>query len=153
MQFVLCFLCFFAASSFFCSASMLAVRFSKLESLPNCAQIQSLSFVFAGMMVDIKSYACGPTNARRPETFNRTKGRIDMADYRERDQGLRGDTGGEMGRGQHAPGRNPQEDRSAGGQQKDIDYSGQKPGNLGRQQGIKRGNGRTYKEGGQYDQT
>jgi hypothetical protein len=81
---------------------MLAVRFSKLESLPICAQIQSLSFVFAGMMVDIKPYACGPTNARRPETFNRTKGRIDMADYREREQGLRGDTGGGMGCGSNA---------------------------------------------------
>jgi hypothetical protein len=38
-----------------------------------------------------------------------------MADDRERNQGMKQGTG--EGGGQHAPGRNPQDDRSAGGQQ------------------------------------
>jgi hypothetical protein len=38
-----------------------------------------------------------------------------MADERERNQGIKQGTG--EGSGQQAPGRNPQDDRSAGGQQ------------------------------------
>jgi len=38
-----------------------------------------------------------------------------MADDRDRNQGMKQGTG--EGDGQHAPGRNPQDDRSAGGQQ------------------------------------
>ena len=38
-----------------------------------------------------------------------------MADDRERNQGMKQGTG--EGTGQHAPGRNPQDDRSVGGQQ------------------------------------
>ena len=67
-----------------------------------------------------------------------------MIDYREKDQGM---DGGQQG-GQHAPTRNPKDDRSAGGRQGDKNFSGQKPGNLDQQGGIKRGNGRTYKETG-----
>jgi hypothetical protein len=40
-----------------------------------------------------------------------------MADDRERNQGMKQGTG--EGSGQHAPGRNPQDDRAAGGQQGD----------------------------------
>ncbi len=89
---------------------------------------------------------------------------IDMAYNRDRDQGLREGIGGEgiggegmgqQGGGQHAPSRNPQGDRSVGGQQKDIDFGGQKPGNPGRSQqgGIKRGDGRSYKETGPSEET
>ncbi len=70
-----------------------------------------------------------------------------MADYRERNQGLREGTSGKMGQqgGQHAPSRNPQGDRSAGGKQgQQIDF--EKKGNLGQQGGIKRGDGSTYKK-------
>lgn len=79
-----------------------------------------------------------------------------MPDNRERDQGLRQGTGrqgmGQPAGGQHAPSRNPQGDRSAGGQGgKQIDFG--KKGNLGGQQGgIKKGDGGRYKEGGQNEQ-
>jgi hypothetical protein len=50
--------------------------------------------------------------------------------------------------GQHAPSRNPQGDRSAGGKQADQQIDFEKKGNLGGQQeGIKRGYGSSYKEG------
>ena len=75
-----------------------------------------------------------------------------MADDRERNQGIKQGTG--EGSGQHAPGRNPQDDRSAGGQQ------GEKQGgDEGRQKGgsqfdpSKGGDGAGIKEGGQNEQT
>ena len=62
-----------------------------------------------------------------------------MADDRERNQGMKQGTG--EGGGQHAPGRNPQDDRSVGGQQG------------GRFDPSKGGDGGSYKEGGQKEQT
>ena len=68
-----------------------------------------------------------------------------MADDRERDQGMKQGTG--EGGGQHAPGRNPQDDRSAGQREpnqpdteRDFDPS-------------RGGDGGSYKEGGQNEQT
>lgn len=66
-----------------------------------------------------------------------------MADDRERNQGMKQGTG--EGSGQHAPGRNPQDDRSAGGQQKT-----QHGGDFDPSRG---GDGGSYKEGGQNEQT
>ena len=79
-----------------------------------------------------------------------------MADNREKNQGLRQGTSGEMGKGQqggqHAPSRKPQSDQSAGGRDgQQIDFD--KKGNLDDQQGgIKRGYGSDYKEGGRNEQ-
>jgi hypothetical protein len=64
-----------------------------------------------------------------------------MADDRERNQGMKQDTGG----AHEAPGRNPQDDRSAGGQQ-----GGQEKGGQQDQQGQQGGG---VKEGGQNEQT
>ncbi|HXI24970.1 MAG TPA: hypothetical protein VNG71_13990 [Pyrinomonadaceae bacterium] len=66
-----------------------------------------------------------------------------MADDRERNQGMKQGTG--EGTGQHAPGRNPQDDRAAGVKQGDQ-QSGQKQGEGTQQGGIER-------EGGQNEQT
>jgi hypothetical protein len=70
-----------------------------------------------------------------------------MADDRERNQGMQQggkDVGG--GGGQQAPGRNPQDDRSAGGQQPDQKREG---GDFDPNKG---GDGGAYKEGGQNEQ-
>jgi hypothetical protein len=64
-----------------------------------------------------------------------------MADDRERNQGIKQGTG--EGSGQHAPGRNPQDDRSAGGGQQGGDLPDEKQG----------GQGPGYKEGGQNEET
>ena len=84
-----------------------------------------------------------------------------MADDRERHQGMKQGTG-ESG-GQHAPGRNPQDDRTAGGQQGER-QPGKVPGQ-GSQQGqqagrrggdfdpARGGDGGSYNEGGRNDQT
>ena len=91
------------------------------------------------------------------------QGRIDMADDRDRNQGMKQGTG--EGSGQHAPGRNPEDDRSAGGQQggQQGGQKGDQPGQ-GSQQGqqagqrggdfdpARGGDGGGYKEGGQNDQ-
>src|SRR5947208_8089786 len=86
---------------------------------------------------------------RRGQFSSTTRGRNGMADDRERNQGMKQGTG--EGTGQHAPGRNPQDDRSAGGQ------SGQQGGQQGGKQGgfdrNKGGDGGSYKEGGQNEQT
>ena len=68
-----------------------------------------------------------------------------MADDRERNQGMKQGTG--EGTGQHAPGRNPQDDRAAGGKQGDQDRE--------RKGGFdpNKGDGGSYKEGGQSEQT
>lgn len=66
-----------------------------------------------------------------------------MADDRERDQGMKQGTG--EGGGQHAPGRNPQDDRSAGGQQGGQQQGGGFDTNRG-------GDGASTKEGGQNEQ-
>jgi hypothetical protein len=100
----------------------------------------------------------GPTfDGQTIQSMNK-KGRIDMADDRDRDQGMKQGTG--EGGGQQAPGRNPQDDRSAGGQ------GGQQGGNMpgqGSQQGqqagqrggaldpAKGGDGGSHHEGGQND--
>ena len=71
-----------------------------------------------------------------------------MADDRERNQGMKQGTG--EGGGQHAPGRNPQDDRSADqGGQKDNDLGDQQGGQKGGQQGQQG----SYQEGGQNEQT
>ena len=72
-----------------------------------------------------------------------------MIDYREKVQRM---GGGQQG-GQHAPTRNPKDDRSAGGRQGDKNFGRQKPGNLDQQGGIKRGDGRSYKETGPNEET
>ena len=76
-----------------------------------------------------------------------------MADDRERNQGMRqggkGTGAGEQGAqgGTHqAPGRNPQDDRSAGGQKKEGDQGSEFDPNRG-------GDGGSYKEGGQNEET
>ena len=71
-----------------------------------------------------------------------------MADDRERNQGMKQGTG--EGGGQHAPGRNPQDDRSAGGQ---GSQQGQQPGRRGSDFDPARGgDGGGNKEGGQNEQ-
>lgn len=71
-----------------------------------------------------------------------------MADDRERNQGMKQGTG--EGTGQHAPGRNPQDDRSKGAGPQ---------GDEGRQRGgaqydpSQGGDGGNYKEGGQNEET
>ena len=69
-----------------------------------------------------------------------------MADDRERNQGMKQGTG--EGAGQHAPGRNPQDDRAAGGRQGDQDR--EKQGGFDPSKG---GDGSSAKEGGQNEQT
>lgn len=66
-----------------------------------------------------------------------------MADDREKNQGVKQGTG--EGTGQHAPGRNPQDDRAAGGKQGDQKQGGFDP--------SKGGDGGSAKEGGQNEQT
>lgn len=70
-----------------------------------------------------------------------------MADDRERNQGMKQGTG--EGSGQHAPGRNPQDDRSAGGGQQG-EQEKEQSGQFDPSQG---GDGGSYKEGGQNEQT
>ncbi len=69
-----------------------------------------------------------------------------MADDRERNQGMKQGTG--EGSGQHAPGRNPQDDRTAGGQQGDREEN-QRGGDFDPSRGGDGG----VKEGGQNEQT
>jgi hypothetical protein len=71
-----------------------------------------------------------------------------MADDRERNQGMKQGTG--EGTGQHAPGRNPQDDRSTGGRQ--DDKQGEQEGGQQRDQRGQQDGG-SYKEGGQNEQT
>jgi len=71
-----------------------------------------------------------------------------MADDRERNQGMKQGTG--EGSGQHAPGRNPQDDRAAGGQQHDQQQSDRRGGDFDPSRG---GDGGSVKEGGQNEQT
>lgn len=66
-----------------------------------------------------------------------------MADIREREQGMR--QGGKEGSGQQAPGRNPQDDRSAGGQDRE-----RRGGDFDPSRG---GDGGEYKKAGQHEQT
>jgi hypothetical protein len=68
-----------------------------------------------------------------------------MADDRERNQGMKQGTG--EGAGQHAPGRNPQDDRAAGGKQGHQDRV-----QKGQFDPSKGGDGGSYKEGGQNEQ-
>jgi hypothetical protein len=72
-----------------------------------------------------------------------------MADDRERNQGMKQGTG--EGGGQHAPGRNPQDDRSAGqqGDQQKGNQGDQKQPDFDPNRG---GDGGSYKEGGQNEQ-
>ena len=53
------------------------------------------------------------------------------------------------GGGQHAPGRNPQDDRSTGGQHRGGKQGGQQGGKFDPSKG---GDGGSYKEGGQSEQ-
>jgi hypothetical protein len=71
-----------------------------------------------------------------------------MADDRERNQGIKQGTG--EGSGQHAPGRNPQDDRAAGGQQGDQQQGNQRGGDIDPSRG---GDGSSVKEGGQNEET
>jgi hypothetical protein len=81
--------------------------------------------------------------------INQQTGRIHMADDRERNQGMKQGTG--EGSGQHAPGRNPQDDRAAGGQQGGDQKGGQQRDDFDPNRGGD--DGGSYKEGGQNEQT
>jgi hypothetical protein len=71
-----------------------------------------------------------------------------MADDRERNQGMQqGGKDVNQGGGQQAPGRNPQDDRAAGGQQPGQQPGGQKGDQTGGQQEG------GQKEGGQNEET
>lgn len=70
-----------------------------------------------------------------------------MSDDRERNQGMKQGTG--EGTGQHAPGRNPQDDRSAGRKQ-DEEKEDRQGGQFDPSEG---GDGVGYKEGGQNEET
>lgn len=72
-----------------------------------------------------------------------------MADDRERNQGMKQDTG----KGQEAPGRNPQDDRSAGQHQDVQPKRGQFDPSRGGDGGSYKGGGGSSKEGGQKEQT
>ena len=80
-----------------------------------------------------------------------------MADDRERNQGMKQGTG--EGGGQHAPGRNPQDDRTAGqrgdkgNQPGQGSQQGQQPGQGGDFDRRSGGDGGSYKEGGQNEET
>ena len=67
-----------------------------------------------------------------------------MADDRDRNQGMKQGDAGQQGGAHQAPARNPQDDQQAGGKQggqkQDFDPN-------------KGGDGGTYKEGGQNEQT
>jgi hypothetical protein len=71
-----------------------------------------------------------------------------MSDDRERNQGMKQGTG--EGAGQHAPGRNPQDDRSAGGRGDDQKGGQNREGGFDPNKG---GDGGSYKEGGQNEET
>lgn len=84
-----------------------------------------------------------------------------MADDRERNQGIKQGTG--EGGGQHAPGRNPQDDRTAGergdqGREQGSQEPGegaQKEKQAGQREEFdpsRGGDGGNYKEGGQNEQ-
>ena len=83
-----------------------------------------------------------------------------MADERERNQGIKQGTG--EGGGQQAPGRNPQDDRTAGerggqGNKQGSQEPGegaqeQKAGQRGGFDPTQGGDGGSYKEGGQNEQ-
>jgi hypothetical protein len=76
------------------------------------------------------------------------RGGVHMADDRERNQGMKQGTG--EGSGQHAPGRNPQDDRAAGGQQGDQQQGNQRGGDF---DPSRSGDGGSVKEGGQNEET
>ena len=68
-----------------------------------------------------------------------------MADDKNKNQGQQGGMGqGQQGGGHQSPSRNPQDDKSAGGQQGVQDMN---------RQGRQGGDGGPYKEGGQNEQT
>ena len=72
-----------------------------------------------------------------------------MADDRERNQGMKQGTG--EGAGQHAPGRNPQDDRAAGGRGGDQQSGKKRDVGFDPSRGS---DGGSYKEGGgQKEQT
>jgi hypothetical protein len=101
-----------------------------------------------GMEVDMNIVAWGGAHENAECKLNqRTIGRIHMADDRERNQGMKQGTG--EGSGQHAPGRNPQDDRSAGGQQGGEQKGGQQRDDFD----PNRGEVGIEKEGGQNEQT
>ena len=74
-----------------------------------------------------------------------------MADDRKRNQGMKHGTG--EGMGQHAPGRNPQDDRSAGSQKGGQHQGDKQQGQHGRFDPSRGGDGGSYKDGGQNEHT
>ena len=86
--------------------------------------------------------ATSPTLAQAISINNH--GGIHMADDRERNQGMKQGTG--EGSGQHAPGRNPQDDRSAG------QHKGDQQREQGEYDPSRGGDGGSYKEGGQNEE-
>jgi hypothetical protein len=110
----------------------------------------SHKFVRFRFGTDLDEKKVGPAIVDAANSHHRTKGRNGMADDRERNQGMKQGTG--EGTGQHAPGRNPQDDRAAGGQQggQQGDQDRERKGGFDPNQG---GDGGSYKEGGQNEQT
>jgi hypothetical protein len=100
------------------------------------------------MTVDIATlHAAALTKTPNASLIQRTNGRVHMADDRERNQGMKQGTG--EGSGQHAPGRNPQDDRATGGHQGDR-QGNQRGGDL---DPSRSGDGGNVKEGGQNEET
>jgi hypothetical protein len=140
---------------------MLPVSFSISERTILTSTVMHLPQFLSGTMIELRFMQRSHFDGLTIQSIN--KGEIDMADDRERNQGMKQGTG--EGGGQHAPGRNPQDDRSAGGQggQQGGQHGSQMPGQ-GSQQGqqpgqrggsfdpTKGGDGGSYKEGGQNEQ-
>jgi hypothetical protein len=112
-------------------------------------------FLAYGLMTDL---LCEAVFSDGPKILSTSQqGRIDMADDRERNQGMQqgGKDVGGGGGGQQAPGKNPPDDRSAGGgqqgdQQKQPGQGGQQQGGQQNQPGQQGGG---QKEGGQNEET
>jgi hypothetical protein len=99
-----------------------------------------------GTVVDMNIFTSGlRIYSSRAHQIQLTKrGGIDMADDRNQNLGQQSGNQGQQGGGQQAPGRNQQDDKSAGGQ---------KGGQQGGQNREGQGDGGSYKEGGQNEQT
>ncbi len=102
---------------------------------------------FTGTLLDI-SIAVGDFSDT-PNCLIKILRGDDMADDRERNQGMKQGTG--EGSGQHAPGRNPQDDRSAG--QRGENQPDREKNQQGDFDPSRGGDGGSYKEGGQNEQT
>jgi hypothetical protein len=108
------------------------------------------------MMIETSEAQTELGTAENINHHEKENGEEAMADDRERNQGMKQGTG--EGTGQHAPGRNPQDDQNAGGQQRNqVPGQGSQQGQQAGQRGgdfdpAKGGDGGGHKEGGQNEQ-